>query len=95
MSDLDLVAKFPSFFRVTQFVPGWEGLLRTLCEQLQEIERLTGIETYAEDLKEKFGALRITHQVNFEHARPELSAHACEIWEGIIDALVEQASSST
>jgi len=90
---LSLPEEFPSFFRVTQFVPGWEPLLRSLCKQLAAIEQATGIATYAEDLKEKLGSLRITHQVVTADSRTTDADIAT--WMGIIDALVERTESES
>ncbi len=58
---------------------GWYELIDEMCEELDAIEKMTGIQTIAQQCKEKFGGLRFYVNVlfppNFENA---------DVWDKII-----------
>ncbi len=56
---------------------GWHGLLVGLCAELAGVQKATGIEVIAKQVKEKFGTIRFYYMLKFDHIRcglPEAGA---------------------
>ena len=63
--------------------PGWEPIIRTLCEQLTLIQKISKIRIVALQVKERHGSLRfyVTQHL------PEKENAALKCWVSIIDEL--------
>ena len=102
-----LFKKYPTIFRDIgkpmnetamywgiQFGNGWEGLLDETCSKITQIEKITGIKTVANTLKEKYGIARFYTDIYTEDARyinkERMSDEDIELWIEIIDIMISE-----
>jgi hypothetical protein len=98
-----MVKKYPDIFRERKLTihescmawgfdigPGWYQLVDDLCKCLVEIQKVTGIEIIAKQVKEKFGTLRFYISYTLPDGFDSLTWW--EIIYGIIDAFEQKSS---
>lgn len=75
---------------------GWKGLLEKLCKRLAGIEKLTGVEIRATQVKEKYGTLRFYFYIRPGTEKvPEDSASLAHDLADAVVALAEHDSGYT
>lgn len=74
--------------------PGWYELIHDLCVKLQTIERSSGLEIQALQVKEKFGTLRFYFHVGLGEGIV-LDEPVVKIWSDIVFDLVNNAESKS
>lgn len=65
---------------------GWYDLIERACKQLDAVHKVTGIQTVATQVKEKFGTLRFYHRTESDK-----EVDNAEAWFNIIDDIVDHA----
>lgn len=71
---------------------GWEPLIRSLCKQLQFIEKVSGIQTIASQVKEKYGSLRFHYYTDFSKLKDDENN---DNWQDIIDSIVNDVENQS
>jgi len=105
--DTSMCAQFPQIFKMRnescmvtcmcwgfEIGPGWHKMLIDACTKIKAICDETGLEVYADQIKEKFGTLRFYCTTVGDNLKPEYRDDYSQLDKQIHDIIYEAESKS-